>query len=343
MSNTDKLRKMYSAVNAPEDAVRACLDIPEKAKKTVCFPVKKVVLIAACLILALAVAIPVGANRIRSAFGVTEDYGKQYPSKVTPYYSDIDSESLIISSGDKTTSSAEGLQISIDKAYYDGAYVYLSFAGDYSGEYTDIDRFFCGDSEGFVTIDGEPQKADLTNDSFCLFESDGTFGGVMGFIYPYDKEELSVQVEIPYLQVWDKESQEVKGVIDEEFSLSFKAKKSAPSVLVYNAESSKEEVSVLGVTSSQGGICVEIFVPQEISDKKAGVVSVVEEQNGTALGFILGNREKTEEGVILRQYFSPAESDVISVYVYDKNDTDGCGNSPCLLTSFENVSIKTNE
>ncbi len=343
MSNTDNLRKMYSAVNAPEDAVRACLDIPERAKKTANFPIKRAILIAACLIIVLAVAIPVGANRIRSAFEVTEDYGKQYPLKVTPYYSNIDSESLIVSSGDKTTSSAEGLQISVEKVYYDGSFVYLSFAGDYSGEYTDIDRFFCGDTQGFVTIDGEPQKADLTNYSFCLFESDGTFGGVMGFIYPYDKEELSIQVEIPYLQVWDKETQEVKGVIDEEFSLSFKAKKSAPSLLVYNAESSKEEVSVLGVTSSQGGICVEIFVPQEISDKKAGVVSVVEEQDGSTLGFILGNRENTEEGAILRQYFEPAESDAISIYVYDKNDTDGCGNSPCFLTSFEDISIKISE
>lgn len=343
MSNTDDLRKMYSEIKAPDDAVKACLDISEKAQKIVKFPVKKAIIIAACIALVLAIAIPVGADRIRSAFEVTEEYGKQYPSKVTPYYSKIDKDSLSVTADDKTSAFNQGLEITIDKVYYDGAYVYLSFAGNYSGEYTNIDRFFCDDAQGFVTIDGEPQKADLTNYSFCLFESDGAFGGVMGFIYPYDKEELSIGVDIPYLKILDKDTKEVKGTIDGEFSLSFKAQKSAPSVLVYNAESSKEEVSVLGVTSSQGGICVEIFVPQEILDKKAGVVSVVEEKEGNTLGIILGNREKTEEGAILRQYFRPAESDVISIYVYDKNDTDGCGSSPCLLTAFENVSIKTNE
>lgn len=343
MSNTDKLRNMYSEMNAPEDAVRACLDIPQKAHRTVNFPIKRAIVIAACFILILAVAIPVCANKIRSAFEVTEDYGEQYPSKVKPYYSKIDNESLIVTSGDKLTVSAEGLEISVDKVYYDGAYVYLSFSGNYSGEYTNVDRFFCDDTQGFVTIDGETQKADLTNYSFSLFESDGVFGGVMGFIYPYDKEELSIGVDIPYLKVLDKDTKEIVGTIHEKFSFNFKAQKSAPSVLVYNSESSKEDVSVLGVTSSQGGICVEIFVPQEVVDKKAGVVSVVEDQDGSTIGFILGNRDKTDEGVILRQYFRPAESDKISIYVYDKNDIDHCGNSPCLLTSFEDVYINTNE
>ena len=343
MSNTDKLRKMYSEISAPENAVKACLDIPQNAQKTVHFPYKKAILIAASIALVLAVAIPVGAGRIRSAFGAVDDYGSQFPQKTQSNYSIIDSNSAYATEGDKLSAAASGLEISIDKVYYDGAFVYLSFLGNYSGDFTNIDRFIYSDSADFVTIDGEPVKAELTNYSFCLLESEGSFGGVLGFIYPYDKEELSVKVDIPYLEALSKDDMEVAGMVKGEFSLSFKALKSAPSVLVYNAESTDTEVSVLGVTSSQGGICVEIFVPQEILDKKAGILSVVETEDGTTADFILGKRDIINGGYILKQYFSPVNSDTISVYVYDKNDTDGCENTPCLMTSLEDVCINIAE
>ena len=150
---------------------------------------------------------------------------------------------------------------------------------------------------------------------------------------------MEFKINIPKLQIHGTEEDaegnpEVIGEIDEAFELNFAVKKSAPSALVYNAEASREEVSVLGVTASKGGICVEIFVPQKAVDSKAGIIATVENESGERAGFIMGKIEETESGIIRRQYFAPIEGKVLDVAVYDKNNIDAGK-----LASLENISI----
>lgn len=339
MSNTDNIRKMYSKITAPEDAIKNCLTI--ESEKVVKFPAKRVIAIAACVAVLLAVAVPVGANKILSGFDAVDKYGEQYPQKTDFKLNEISGSSLLVTEGDKLTALHQGLEISVEEAYFDGAFMYISFAGNYNGEHSNIDRFFYEGFDEYIRIDNEPQKAELTGYSFSLFENEGSFAGVLGFIYPYDKENLEVEINIPYLQVLKDGTMEVMDTIKESFSFNFSVKKSFPDLLVYNSENSREEVSVVGVTSSLGGVAVEIFVPEEVEVSKAGVVAAVTDSQGKGLNFILGNREKTEGGYIHKHYFEPTDSNVIDVIVYDKNDTDGCGNSPCVLAELKNVELKT--
>ncbi|MBQ8795577.1 MAG: DUF4179 domain-containing protein [Clostridia bacterium] len=325
MSNTDDIRKMYGKITAPQEAVEKCLEIEKR--KTLKFPGKRVVAIAACLGILLAVAIPVAADKLAGGFGITQDYGEKiqssYPHKTDTFYKEIDSSSLLVTEGSKLSDSHQGLEVRVDEAYFDGAFMYISFVGEYDKALDGIDRFCYEGYDNYISIDGEYVRADLSGYSFSLFNSGEGLGGVLGFIYPYDRENAEVKINIPGLKIRGiGENNEVIGEIDESFELSFAVKKSAPSTLVYNANASREEVSVLGVTSSKGGVCVEIFVPQEAVDSKAGIIASVENESGERAGFIMGKVEETEGGIIRRQYFAPIEGEALDVAVYDKNNMD---------------------
>lgn len=342
MSNTDNIRRMYGKITAPEDAVEKCLCI-EESKKVMKFPVKRVIAIAVCLSILLAVAVPVVAIKTKNGFGATQSYGEkiqsEYPHKTDTFYKEIDGSSLLVTEGSKLSDTHQGLEVKVDEAYYDGAFIYVSFVGEYDKSLEGVDRFCYEDHEDYIMIDGEYVKADLSGYSFALLNSDEGLGGVLGFIYPYDRENLEFKIKIPKLQIHGTEEDaegnpEVIGEIDEAFELNFAVKKSAPSALVYNAEANREEVSVLGVTASKGGICVEIFVPQKAVDSKAGIIATVENESGDRAGFIMGKIEETESGIICRQYFAPIEGKVLDVAVYDKNNIDAGK-----LASLENISI----
>lgn len=348
MSKTDDIRRMYGKITAPQDAVEKCLEIADN-RKILKFPVKRVVAIAACLGILLAVAIPVAADKLAGGFSATQQYGEEiqssYPYKTDTFYKEIDSSSLLVTEGSKLYDTHQGLKVKVDEVYYDGAFMYISFVGEYDKSLEGVDRFFYEGFEDYILIDGEYVKADLSGYNFSLFNSEESLGGVLGFICPYDKENLEVEINIPRLQILGTEedvegNNEVMGKINESFELRFAVKKSAPSTLVYNAEASREEVSVLGVTVSKGGICVEIFVPLEVAESKAGIIATVENQQGEGAGFILGKSEETEGGFVLRQYFAPLEGKALDVAVYDKNNMDAGGNFPCVLTEFNNVVLK---
>ena len=330
MSKTDDIRRMYGGITAPDDAVAKCLEL-ENNKKIVKFPVKRAIVIAACLVLVLAVAISVSAHISTKGFDAAQSYGEEiqsgYPHKTDTFYKEIDGSSLLVTEGSKLSDTHQGLEVKVDEAYYDGAFMYISFMGEYDKSLEGIDRFCYECHDDYICIDGEYVKADLSGYSFALLNSDKGLGGVLGFIYPYDRENAEVKINIPGLKICGTEedaegNNEVIGEINETFELSFAVKKSAPSALVYNAESSREEVSVLGVTASKGGICVEIFVPQEMVDSKAGIIASVENESGERAGFIMGKIEETEGGVIRRQYFTPLEGEALDVAVYDKNNMD---------------------
>lgn len=343
MSNTDNMRKMYSKITAPEDAVRKCLEI-EESQKVIKFPVKRVIAIAACIGILLAVAIPVGASKIYDAFSAVESYGEQFETYKSPSisFNPLSENSLKVTEGDKLTSSGEGLSITVDKAYYGGEFIYISFTGDYSGEFKNAERFDYTWEEKSHTflIDGE-EYIPYSNCMFSLYKSEGRFAGVLSFTYPYDREELNVKINLPYLDASLQGSDEPLGRIESNFSFDFTMMKSYPDVLLYNADANKDTVCVQGVISSLGGVVVEIFVPAEVEVSEAGIVAAVTDSAGKGLNFILGEREKTEGGYVHKQYFEPTDSEVVNVTVYDKNDTDSCGNSPCVLAELKNVELKT--
>lgn len=345
MSNTDKIGKMYSEITAPEDAVKKCLEIGE-SKKVIKIPARRVIAIAACVCLLLAVAIPVGATKIYDAFSAVESYGEQFEThKATSlFFNPISENSLKVTEGDKLTSSGEGLSIAVDKAYYGGEFIYISFTGDYSGKFKNAERFDYTWEEGAdaFLIDNE-EYVPYSNCMFSLYKSEGRFAGVLSFTYPYDKEELNVKINLPYLDASLQDSDEPLGRIESDFTFSFTVGKSYPDVLVYNADTNNDKVCVQGVTSSLGGVTVEIFVPVEVENSEAGVVAAVTDSKGKSLSFISGEREKAEGGYIHKQYFEPTEDDVIDVTVYDKNDADGCGNSPCVLAELDNIELKSAE
>lgn len=335
MSNTDNIRKMYSKITAPEDAIKNCLTI--ESKKVVKFPAKRVIAIAACICIFLAVAIPVGATKIYDAFSAVEDYGKQFETykSTSLLFNPISENSLKVTEGNKLTSSAEGLNISVDKAYYDGEFIYVSFIGDYNGEFKNAERFDYTWKEGLnaFLIDGE-EYVPYPNCTFSLYKSEGRFAGVLSFIYPYDKEELNVKINLPYLDAGVQGGDEPLGRIESDFSFDFTMQKSYPEVLVYNAEADKNSVCVQGVTSSLGGVKIELFVPEEL--KGTNVIAAVTDGQGKSLGFISGERENTQGGQIHIQYFEPTESDVVNITVYSK--TDGS-----VLYELNDVELKTAE
>lgn len=334
MSNTDNIRKMYSKITAPEDAVKTCLEINE-SKKVVKFPVKRVVAIAACAAVLLAVAIPVGASKIYDAFSAVESYGEQFETYKSSsiLFNPLSENSLKVTEGDKLTSSAEGLSITVDKAYYGGEFIYISFVGDYSGEFKNAERFDYTWEEGTrtVLIDGE-EYLPYTNCAFSLYKSEGRFAGVLSFTYPYDREELNIKINLPYLDASFQDSDEPLGRIESGFSFNFTVQKSYPDVLVYNADASAEGVYVRGVTSSLGGVKVELFVPEELKD--TNVIAAVTDGQGKTLGYISGEREAAEGGRLYNQYFEPTESDVINITVYSKADGS-------VLYELNNVELKT--
>lgn len=345
MSNTDNIRKMYSNITAPEDAVKACLEI-EKNTKTVKFPVKRIIAIAACVAVLLAIAIPVGAVKIYDAFSAVESYGKQYEIEKSPslLFGSISENSLKVTEGSKLSENAEGLEISVDKAYYDGSFIFISFIGKYEGEFKNAERFdytIQEDDRAFL-IEGE-EYVPYSNCMFSLYKSEGKFAGVLSFTYPYNKEEMNVKINLPYLDASLQNEDTPLGRIESDFSFDFIIEKSYPDLLVYNAEADKSSVCVQGVTSSLGGVAVEIFVPEEVELSGAGIISAVADSEGKNLSFILGEREKTEGGYIHKQYFEPTESNTVDITVYDKNDVDGCGNVPCKLAELNNVELKTEE
>lgn len=324
MSKTDDIRRMYGEITAPEDAVMRCLDIGE-SKRVVKFPVKRVAVIAACIAVILGAVIPAGAYVAKNGFGAAQKYGEEaaggYPHKVDTFYKEIDGSSLLVTEGSSLSDSHQGLEIKVDEAYYDGAFMYVSFTGQYDKSLEGIDRFSYDGHSDYVKIEGADAKAELSGYSFAILNSGESLGGVLGFICPYDRDELEVEINIPYLQIRG-ENYESMGEINESFELSFAVKKSAPSTLVYNAEASKNEVSVLGLTASKGGVCVELFIPTEVAESKAGIMSMVENEQGEHAGFIMGKYEETEGGFVLRQYFEPIEGETLSVKVYDKNNMD---------------------
>ncbi|MBR3988577.1 MAG: hypothetical protein IKK10_04660 [Clostridia bacterium] len=332
MSNTDNIRKMYGRITAPEDAVANCICI-EESKKVRKFPVKRVIAIAACLSILLAVAVPVGANKIMTAFEGVEEYGSQFPQKTETYLKEIGESSLLVTEGSKLSASAQSLEVKVEEAYFDGAYLYLSFAGSYSGDAESIDRFTYTGTDEYIKVNGEFVRADITGYSFSLFNTEDGFAGTLGLIYPTVKENLEVQINIPYLEVRNTDYQ-VVDQINENLNFNFYVKKSAPSTLVYNGDASREELSILGVTASKGGVCVEIFVPEEYEVKKSGIITLVKDEQGNSLYFILGKRELVEGGYIYKHYFEPAKGTVLDIALYDKNNMD-LGE----LASLENVII----
>lgn len=332
MSNTDNIRKMYGRITAPEDAVANCICI-EESKKVRKFPVKRVIAIAACLSILLAVAVPVGANKIMTAFEGVEEYGSQFPQKTETYLKEIGESSLLVTEGSKLSASAQGLEVKVEEAYFDGAYLYFAFAGSYNRDSENIDRFTYTEPDDYIKVNGEFVKADITGYSFSLFNTEDGFAGTLGIIYPSVEENLEVEINIPYLEVQNTDYQ-VVDQINESFNFSFYVKKSAPSTLVCNANASMEELSILGVTASKGGVCVELFVPEEYKIKKSGIMTSVKDEQGNSLYFILGIRELAEGGYIYKHYFEPAKGKMIDIVVYDKNNMD-LGE----LASFENVSI----
>lgn len=333
MSNTDNIRKMYGRITAPEDAVSNCLCIEEN-KKVVKFPVKRIIAIAACLCILLAVAVPVGANKIMTAFEGVENYGSQFNIKTEPYLKEIGESSLLVTDGSKLSASAQGLKVKVEEAYFDGAYLYLSFIGNYSGDSEDIDRFTYTEPDDYIKVNGEFVKADITGYSFSLFNTEDGFAGTLGLIYPTVKENLEVQINIPYLEVQNTDYVTFDQ-INESFNFNFYVKKSAPSTLVYNGDASREELSILGVTASKGGVCVEIFVPEEYEVKKSGIITLVKDEQGNSLYFILGKREPVEGGYIYKHYFEPAKGTVLDISLYDKNNMDAGA-----LAIFEDISVK---
>lgn len=333
MSNTDNIRKMYSKINAPQDAVKKCFDIAE-SEKVVKLPVKKIIAIAACIAVLLSLAIPAGASIIMTAFEGVEEYSSQFPRKVESYLKEIGESSILVGEGSKLSSETQGLEIKVEEAYFDGAYLYISFAGNYSGNAKDIDRFTYDGAENYICIDEEYVKADLTGYSFSVFNTESGFAGYLGIIYPTVKENLEVQINIPYLEAKDADYETLEK-INERFNFNFYVKKSAPSVLVYNSDASREDVSVVGVTASKGGVCVEIFVPEDYVVNKTNIVSTVADEQGNSLYFILGKREEADGGFICKHYFEPAKGEVLNIAVYDKSNMDAG-----VLASFDDVRIK---
>lgn len=332
MSNTDNIRKMYGKITAPEDAVNKCLGI-EESKNVVKFPAKRVIALAACLCVLLAVIIPVGANKIMTAFEGVEEYGSQFDPKTQPYFKEIGESSLLVTEGSRLSASAQNLEVKAEEAYFDGAYLYLSFAGSYSGDAESIDRFTYTGTDEYIKVNGEFVRADITGYSFSLFNTEDGFAGTLGIIYPSVEENLEVEINIPYLEVQNTDYQ-VVDQINENLNFNFYVKKSAPSTLVYNENASMEELSILGVTASKGGVCVELFVPEEYKIKKSGIMTSVKDEQGNSLYFILGIRELAEGGYIYKHYFEPAKGKVLSVAVYDKNNMDAG-----VLAEYENISI----
>ena len=339
MINRNSISRMYSQITASDESVKRCLECTQK-QNTVRFPVKRILLAAACITLIMAIMIPiVGASEHFSPYKALDEY-----SKTLPYPEKQSSDNTLLynssssAEGEVTSARAQGLEITACESYFDGSMVCLSFAGEYSGEYENAFRFDYTDTqaEEFI-VDGESVMP-LYSASFFLLKTDDKFSGVLRLPCDSKKDEIDVNICIPYLEVSDEES--VLGILDGEFNFSLTIPRSDEDVLTYTGMEISDDVYIQEIASSPAGFKLVCFVPDSKYSEGANIQALITDENGEYIRIIEGMNIETESGTrkILRCEATTAS--LVNVTLYDKNNTDGCDRELCVVAEFSDIVLE---
>lgn len=355
MKNKDKVVRMYSEITPPEATVKKCLECMQ-SQRVGRFPVKKVLILAACITLLMAMLVTtVGASKLFSAYDSLDEYSKTlpYPEKQGADNSLLN-QSSAFATGEKVTAEAQGLKINAQKIYYDGTMVCISFVGEYDGEYKEAFRFDYTDTEKGeeFLIDGE-NVSPMYSASFYMLRTEDRFSGMLRLPFDSEKDKVSVEITIPYLQASDEEDN-VLGELYGAFNFNLTAEKSKEGILTYSGNKADDEIYIHKIVSSSAGLKLTYFVPNSISskaedadiriaDKKANIANIqpiIVDGNGNPVKLIEGRVEMTEGGKYHIWRCEATTADTVDLTLYDKNDTDGCGQTPCVVAEFSDIIIK---
>lgn len=352
MKSKDNISRMYSEITPSKDSVEKCLECMQ-TRRFVRFPVKKVLIFAACVTLLMAMLITtVGASKLFNAYDSLDEYSKTlpYPEKQGADNSLLNQNSAF-ATGEKITAEAQGLKITAQKSFYDGTMVCVSFVGEYDGEYKDAFRFDYTDTEEGeeFLIEGESVRP-MYQASFYMLRTEEKFSGILRLPFDSEKDNVSVEITIPYLQVSD-EDDNVLGELCGDFNFNLTAEKSKEGILTYAGNEADDEIYIHKIVSSSAGLKLTYFVPDSRFSKTADIHSyianeksnaaniqpIITDENGTPVKLIEGRTEEADGGKYRIWRCEVTTSDTLDVILYDKNDTDGCGETPCVVAEFSDI------
>lgn len=336
MTDKEKIKRMYSHISAPDSAIEKCLQI-EKTK-VVRFPIKRVLVIAACIVLLIAaIAIPVYAVKHYNAYNELQNYSSTLPyqDKVGDNYEQIHSNSSLIQ-GNNMKASSNGLTITAQEAYYDGKIIYISFFGDYVGDLDSIERFtykFESNNSSFF-VDG---KKVIPNNApeFFMIKTENCYSGVLGLPYDSDKNEVVVEIMLPYLDAIT--DGKIIGQIQGDFNFKLSIPKSYDDVLTYYGELDENNICIHSIVSAPSGLEIVFYVPDSLENNGVNIIPIIKTEGDDKIVFVDGSRKSFKNGVLHTMHYSAIDSEIISIDFCDKNNVDGCDKERCILASYSNI------
>lgn len=354
MMNKKNISRMYSRITPKESSVEKCLDCMQ-TEKIARFPMKRVLLVAACITLLMAMLVTaVGATKLFNAYDALDEYSKTLPySEKQGTDNSLLNQNSAVASGGKITAEAQGLKITAQEIIFDGSLVCISFVGEYNGEYKDAFCFDYNDTEdgSEFLVEGENVRP-LYASSFYVLKTEDKFSGMLRLPFGGEKDEVSVDINIPYLQVSDEEDNAL-GSIYGDFSFNLTAKKSKD-VLSYTGEGISDEVYIKEIVSSAAGLKLTYFVPDSMvlkasdsqplvsgeKSNRANIQPQITDENGNWVKLIEGRNEDAEGGKYHIWRCEATTASVLNVILYDKNDIDGCGETPCVVAELSDIILK---
>lgn len=348
----DKIKTMYDALTVDESTKLRMIENAKTDRMIRPFPHRRVWLTAACVaLIAVITAIPIAAGG--GGFSLLQKMDKeisaQYQRKISsqkqadtmPHYDVLSRYAGGLAIGN-TVCENGGVSFSPDNAYYDGTRLYLSFTG--SCDRPDYERLVytpSQDDEPAFLINGE--EVSPTEGSFTLFrQQDGIYAGVISFTYLSSANELHFSCRLPYLQGMDADGEEPVGKpIEGPFNFDTAVSRTYTDNLTADGVGTpKDMIYISSVQSTPAALTVQFFVDMEHfpessgADVRSNMQALAVTPAGKTPSLIEGSEQQVDKGVVKTQTFTPVDSDELTLIIYDKNDADGCGSTPCEKARF---------
>ena len=334
MTDKEAIKIMYSKISASEKAIKNCIEM-ERRKRMIRFPMKKTFAIAVCIVILItAIAIPVVAYKSYRAYDDMEAYRNTllYSDKVEGF--NKISENSISLPTTARTEKIEGLTLVAQEAFYDGELIYISFTGEYDGEFKAADRFvYHYEKIAAFQVDGNSIVPNA-NHEFYVMKTENGFSGVLGLPYSSDKENLNVKISMPYLEVYSQD--EIIGRIDGNFCFALNVEKTCDAFSFADTGSEKD-IYIQSLVSAPSGTKLVFYVPRSIEESDANIIPLVTDEEGNSIGFIEGVRENTETGTLHIVRLESSNAKKVNVYLIDKNNIDGCSEDLCVIAEFKDI------
>ena len=212
--------------------------------------------------------------------------------------------------------------------------MYISFTGEYEGEFKTAERFvYQSEESAAFQVDGN-NVIPYTNYEFYVMKTENGFSGVLGLPYSSDKDNVNVKISMPYLEVYVQDK--IIGRIEGDFCFDLNVEKTFDT-LSFTDTGSAEDIYIQSIVSAPGGTKLVFYVPYSIEGSGANIIPLVTDEEGNGLEFIEGVRENTESGMLHIVRLESTDAQKVNVYLIDKNNVDGCNEELCVIAEYKNI------